>query len=225
MMVAFMRRFEMMAILGLLIVLAAFVLAYTAAENVAFWLGASKATREAAGAGSALVTANVTLESLRTWVAPFKFAGLALLLGGITMALGLIAHTLRELGKDVMAHWPKEARVETPRPPLTVMAFRMAMMLGLILVIISLVVALQTVPTVASYWNHAIASQLDPAPEGSFLLSQLGFIQSQLVWIDALKFLGMALLFTGITLALTVIIRTLKFQEDALQGWLRVLAG
>lgn len=220
MMNAMMKRYEMIAVVGLIIVLVAFALAYVAAENTAFWLGAAKDTREAARAGSGLVAAKVSAETLRTWVSPFKFTGLALMLGAITMALGLILLNLKELGTGFMATWPERLRPEPPQPPKTVMMFRMAMMLGVLLVVVSLLVALNLVPTVQSYWSHSIAAELNPAEPGSALLAQLGFIRSQLWWINAIKFTGMALLFTGITLALTVIIRTLQTQEATLERFL-----
>lgn len=222
MMTAMMKRYEMIAVMGLLIVLLAFVLAYVAADSTALWLGAAKQTREAAQAGSDLVTAKATAETLRTWVPAFKFTGLALMLAAITMALGLIILNLRELGMAFMASWPERLRPEPPAPPRTVMVFRLSMMLGVLLVVISLLVALNLAPTVQSYWTHSIATQLDPAEPGSALLAQLGLIRSRLWWVSALKFAGMAFLFTGITLALTVIIRTLQTQEATLE---RFLAG
>jgi hypothetical protein len=66
---------------------------------------------------------------------------------------------------------------------------------------------------VTSYWHHSIANGLNPAQPGSALLNQLGTIAATLSWLNVLRFLGMALLFSGITVALTIIIRTLQMQE------------
>ena len=71
-----------------------------------------------------------------------------------------------------------------------------------------------------SYWNHAIATELNPAEAGSFLLAQLGTIASTLPWISFVRWLGMAFLFTGITVALTVIIRTLQHQNETLRTFI-----
>ncbi len=46
-----------------------------------------------------------------------KFLGLGIMLGAITMALGLIAATLRNLGSDVMSGWPSRLNPGTPPKP------------------------------------------------------------------------------------------------------------
>ena len=53
------------------------------------------------------------------------------------------------------------------------------------------------------------------------LLNQLGLIVSTLRWLNVLFFLGMDFLFSPITVALTVLIRTLQFQERALDKFLQ----
>jgi hypothetical protein len=40
-------------------------------------------------------------------------------------------------------------------------------------------------------------------------------------WLGALRLAGMALLFTAITVALTVVIRTLQGQEKVLRGFIK----
>ncbi len=57
---------------------------------------------------------------------------------------------------------------------------------------------------------------------GLALLEQLGFITSTLPWLNALRFFGMAFLFTAITVALTVVIRTLQAQEKILNKFYQV---
>lgn len=51
-----------------------------------------------------------------------------------------------------------------------------------------------------------------PAQAGSVLLGQLAAIQSVKAWLEPVKFLGIALLLTGISLALATIRRILQFQ-------------
>lgn len=216
-----MKRYQMFAWLGFIIVLIAFVLSLQAASANAAFFSVDKATREAAGAGSALVEANVLRNSLITWVPAFKFLGLGLMLGAITMALGLIATTLRNLGGDVMSKWPAQLNPGLPAKPRSAKMFPMIMMLGWMLLIIGLIVALWLNGTVTTYWNHSIATELNPATVGSALLQQLGLIRGTLPVITALRFGGMALLFTGITVALTVIIRTLQHQENSLRTFVQ----
>jgi hypothetical protein len=142
------------------------------------------------------------------------------MLGAITMALGLIATTLRDLGKDVVAKWPAELNPGVPDRPAAAKMFPMAMMMGWILLIVAFVWALSLSGVAASYWNNSIAEVLNPAQPGSFLLAQLGAIVSTLPWISFVRWLGMAFLFTGITVALTVIIRTLQHQNKTLQTFI-----
>ena len=56
----------------------------------------------------------------------------------------------------------------------------------------------------------------EPAQPGSTLLSQLAVVSSFAKWLNPLRMLGMAFLFTAIALALTVIIGTLRLQAGML---------
>ena len=93
-----MPMFPMMAIIGWLIVLVAFLvgLLILSPAQVAFFSDA-KAVREGAGIGSSFVNANVTAHVTEAWVPQFKFFGLGLGLLAITMALGTIAKRLRAM--------------------------------------------------------------------------------------------------------------------------------
>ena len=64
------------------------------------------------------------------------------------------------------------------------------------------------------YWNHSIANELNPA--NGTLLANLGTINAVKLWLEPLKFVGMALLLTGIGLALATIIRALRWQANRL---------
>ncbi len=216
---AMMKRYQMFAWLGLIIVLIAFLLSLSAASANATFFSVDKATREAAGPGNAIVAANVTLHAISTWVPSFKFLGLGIMLGAITMALGTIVQTLRNLGKHVMGIWPDHLNPGIPEKPMAARLFPMIMMMGWLILIIGLVWALSLNGVVTSYWNHSIANDLNPAQPGSALLDQLGVITSTLPWLGVLRFLGMAFLFTGITVALTLIVRTLQFQEETLEKY------
>ena len=218
---AMMKRYKMFAVLGLLIVLVAFLFSLQASGANATFFSVDKATREAAGTGSTIALANVTRNSVPYWVPSFKFVGLGLLLGAITMALGIIATTLRDLGTSVTSRWPVELNPGTPEKPRAARLFPLLMMMGWMLLIIGFVWALATNSTVNAYWNNSISTTLNPAEPGSDLLSQLGLIQGLKPWFVALMFTGMSFLFSGIALALTVIIRTLQTQEKVLRNFVR----
>ncbi len=80
-----------------------------------------------------------------------------------------------------------------------------ALVIGIILAVIS-----------SGYWNHSIASELNPAVEGSQLLGTLSTISSIKMWLAPLKFVGMALLLSGIGLALATIVGVLRWQSQRL---------
>jgi len=214
-----MKHYKMFAGIGLLIVLVAFAYSLVGSNAQAAFFSADKATREAAAAGSALVAANVVRHSIPTWVPSLKFLGLGVMLGAITMALGVIATTLRNLGTDVISRWPAELRPGTPEKPRSAKMFPMIMMMGWMALLIGLIWAFALNGTVTSYWTNSIANELNPAATGSALLQQLGVIKASLPRLAALRFLGMGLVLTAITVALTVIIRTLQFQNKTLSSF------
>ena len=115
MITAMMKRYQLFAWMGLIMVLLAVWFAYSiGADANATFLSVDKATREAAATGSVLALANTALHSTTTWVPAFKFMGLGLMLGAITMVLGLIMQTLRTLGEHVTGICPAHL---TPRLP------------------------------------------------------------------------------------------------------------
>ena len=216
-----MKRYTMFAGLGLLIVLIAFLFSLQAANANAVFFSVDKLTREAADVGTNIVAANVTRHSIPHWVPSLKFLGLGILLGAITMALGLIATTLRDMGTDVTALWPKGLNPGTPEKPRSAKLFPMLMMMGWMILLIGFIWALVSNGTVTVYWANSIANTLNPATEGSTLLRQLGAIEGVKPWLSALRYTGMAFVFTAITVALTVIIRTLQHQERTLRNFVR----
>lgn len=220
-----MKRYQMFGWLGLIIVIFAFSYAVQASGANTTFFSVDKATREAAGAGNSVVAANALRHSLTTWVPAVKFLGLGIMLGAITMALGVIATTLRDLGGNVMGKWPKQLNPGVPPKPRTAKMFPMLMMIGWMILIAGVIVAFILNGTVVSYWTHTIATELNPAQPGSLLLNQLGAIKATLPWITLLRFVGMSFIFTAITVSLTVIIRTLQHQEQSLHDFITARSG
>ena len=216
-----MKNYKMFAGMGLIIVLIAFYFALQGSSANTVFFSVDKVTREAADAGTNIVAANVTRHSIPTWVPSFKFLGLGIMLGAITMALGVIATTLRDLGTDVTALWPKGLNAGTPEKPRSAKMFPMLMMMGWMILLIGLIWALATNATVTTYWSNSIATVLNPAEADSTLLRQLGVITGAKPWLAALRYTGMAFVFTAITVALTVIIRTLQHQEKTLRKFIQ----
>jgi hypothetical protein len=215
-----MKQYKMIAAMGFLIVIVAFTASLVGSNSVSTFLSVDKVTREAATAGSSLVNANVLHHSITTWVPALKFVGLGMMLAAIAMALGLVAQTLRDLGIDLMGRWPSRLNPGAPAKPRTAQVFPMLVMMGLLLLLIGFIWSVLLNGTVTAYWAHSIATELNPALAGSALLNQLGTITATLPWLEALRITGMAFILTAITLAVSVVVRTLQHQERALGAFI-----
>ena len=200
--------------MGFMIVLAAFIVGLVNSGIAADYFAASKLTREATTTGSTLATQKALIESTKIWLPALKFLGVGMMLGGVTFLLATILGALRTGGGRVQEALGNEVRII--KPPMTAKAFPMLMMMGMMLLMITVIVSIPKATLSYSYWNHSIAAQLNPALEGSGLLANLGTINAIKLWLEPLKFLGMASLFAGIGLALATIVRVLRWQSNRL---------
>ncbi len=213
-----MPKFPMIALVGWMMVLVAFLIGATALSSgqAAFYADA-KAVREGADAGSAFVRANLDSHVIETWLPQFKFLGLGLGLMAIAMALGSIAKRLRRMGQVISSHLPDDLRPPMPPVPRRVRVFQLSTLMGVMILLAALVIGIGLASgVVPAYYNHSIANELDLAQPGSGLLSQLALVSSFTDWLNPLRMVGMAFLFTAITLALTLIIGTLRTQAAML---------
>ena len=142
-----------------------------------------------------------------------------MLLGGITFLLATILGTLRIGGGAVQA--ALGADMKMPKPPMTATLFPVFMMMGTMVLLAALIISIPTAILTYGYWNHSIATQLNPAAEGNALLADLGTINAIKLWLEPFKFVGMAVLFTGIGLALATIVQVLRWQSNRLWDVLR----
>ncbi len=222
-----MPKFPMIAVAGWMMVLAAFLIGLTILSSAqATFYSDAKAVREGAAAGSAFVQANVASHVIETWQPQFKFLGLGLGLMAITMALGSIAKRLRRMGQIISSHLPADLRPAMPPIPLRVRVFQVSTLMGVMILLAALVIGIVLAAgVVPAYYNHSIANELNPAQPGSDLLAQLGLVSSFADWLNPLRMVGMAFLFTAITLALTVIIGTLRTQAAMLVRFLAEASG
>lgn len=216
-----MPLYPWIAIMGWAFVLVSLLIGiFSLSPAVSTFFSDSKAVREAAEAGSAFVNANVTAHVIESWVPQFKFVGLGVGLLAITMALGTIAKRLRGMGWVITGHIREDLRPKMPAIPRRVRYFQFSALMGLMILVAALIVGIVLgVTVVPDYWSHSIATQLNPAQPGSALLQQLETVSSFAKWLNPLRLTGMAFLFTAITIALTVIIGTLKGQAELLIGF------
>ena len=200
--------------MGFMIVVASFLIGLVNSSTAGDYFAVSQGVREAAERGSDLATKKAFTESTKVWLPAFKFLGLGMLLGGVTFLLATILGALRVGGGRVQEALGTE--VKLIKPPMTARLFPMVMMMGMMLLMASLVIGIVLAFETYNYWNHSIAGELNPAAEGSSLLRDLGTINAVKLWLEPFKFVGMALLFTGIGLALATIVRVLRWQSNRL---------
>jgi hypothetical protein len=207
-----MSRYKLFIGMGVMIVVLAVIIGAVNSSNANTYYAVDKVTRE-----TSLVWAETRagIESTVIWVPYLKFLGLAMILAGINMALGVISVKLQSLGKEVMASVPENARVDVPDRPRSVMVMRMFMMLGMLIIIIGFIVALVTAGTAASVFSNPI-NVIDAAATGSQLLQDLASVHATESWLVAFKFVSVASFFVAIISGLSTIIFALQYQKKAI---------
>ena len=209
---AMMKRFPLFIGMGVMIVIISVIIGAVNGVNAANYYAVDKAARDAS---LELAQIRAGIESTLVWLPYFKFLGVAMILGGITMALGVIATRLQTLGQKVMASVPVKARVEIPPKPMTVYLMRMLMMLGLLIIIVGFIVSLNVAGTASIVYSNPVVA-IDAAETGSPLQAQLAGVHQAEVWLEVLKFVGVAFLFLGIVYSLATIIFALRYQRTAI---------
>jgi len=207
-----MKRFPLFIAMGFMIVVIALIIGAVNTTNAVDYYSVEKVTRETL---QEWADVRAGVESTTIWLPYFKFLGLAMILAGITMALGVIATNLMKMGKELMANVPEKARMAVPNKPRSVMWMRMFMMVGMLIILGGFIVALITAGTAADLFSNPIAV-IDTATPGSELLDQLASIHATESWLEAFKFFGMAFLFLGIINGLSTIVFALQYQKKAL---------
>ena len=200
--------------MGFMIVVIAFIIGLVNSSVASGYFEATKEAREAAIAGSDLATDKAFIESVKAWLPPLKFLGMGMLLGGVTFLLATILGALRVGGGRVQE--ALGTGVKLIEPPMTAKVFPMVMMMGMMVLMIALVVGIADGFLTYDYWNHSIATQLNPAAAGSSLLGDLGTISTIKLWLEPLKFVGLGMVLTAIGLALATIVRILRWQANRL---------
>lgn len=207
-----MKRFPMFIGMGFMIVMIALIIGAVTGGNAATLFALDKTGRDTT-ASAAQIHASVA--STVVWLPYFKFVGVAMILAGITMALGVIATRLENLGKEVMASVPQGARQAVPARPKSVMAMRMFMMLGMLTIIVGFVISLNVAATAGAVFSNTIVT-IDGAATGSALLNNFAGIHATEAWLEAFKFVGIAFFFMGIVFGLKTINFALQYQKQAI---------
>jgi hypothetical protein len=122
------------------------------------------------------------------------FLGIGVLLSAVTFLLATILGELRDGGTGVQQALGEPTLIL--KRPLTGKLFPPAMMMGLMTLVATLVT------------GFVQAAKLDSDPSGA---ADIG------AWLGPLRFAGVALLFTGVALALATIVHSLRFQAARIE--------
>lgn len=86
---------------------------------------------------------------------------------------------------------------------------------GVMIEMLALAVGIGLAISVGDHFAHSKAFR-DAAEAGSGTLSQLGTIRAVSTWLEPLKIVGVAVLFTGIAAALAVIVPNIQLRGQAM---------
>jgi hypothetical protein len=209
---ALMKRFPLFIAMGFMMVMIAVVIGAVNAGNAAAYYAVDKVTRDAS---VELAQVRAGIESTLVWLPYFKFLGVAMILGGITMALGVIGLRLQKLGKEVMGSVPQSARLPIPPKPVSVYLMRLWMMMGMMIIIAGFIVSLGVAGTASAVFSNPV-NVIDAAGQGAPILAGLARVHAAEAWLEAFKFVGVDFLFLGIVNGLHTIIFALRYQQTAI---------
>ncbi|NQW17023.1 MAG: hypothetical protein HQ478_05990 [Chloroflexi bacterium] len=203
------KMWKVLLVMGFMIVAVSFIIGIFNGIAIGEFFGETKAVREA----SPNYENFGTVQAVVAWLPGFKLFGVGLMLGGITMTLATILGNLRVAGANVQA--ALGAEVKLPIPPTIAKVFPLMMMMGVMTLLAVFGIGVWLSGLAGDVYGNAI-SDVSAAPAGSALLADIGTINAVKAWLTPMEFLGMAFLFTGITLALATIVTVLRFQASRL---------
>jgi hypothetical protein len=151
------------------------------------------------------------IETTNIWLPRLQLLGMGLMFGGITFLLATILGNLRLYGGLVQEKSGR--RVLALKPPWSAQAFPMLMMMGLMILIGALVVSIVIAFIAGDVFDRPL-SEIGGAQAGSGLLGDLQTVKTYGAWLQAFAMTGLAVVLSGIVLALYTIAQVLRFQHS-----------
>ena len=170
-----------------------------------------KTAREAATVSGNLLDKQQFVATTSIWLPRFQLLGMGMMFGGITFLLATILGNLRLYGGLVQERSGR--KVLALKPPWSAQLFPMLMMMGLMILIGAFVTSI-VVATIASDVFGNPISVIAGAESGSGLLRDFQTVATYGAWLEAFAMTGLALVLSGIVLALYTIAQVLRFQHD-----------
>ena len=197
--------------MGAMVLIAALVIGGVESVLTSDLFDLDKVTREGANASGSVLDKQQFIESTKLWLPRFQLLGMGLLFGGITFLLATILGNLRLYGGLVQEKSARKVLALTPS--WSAQAFPMLMMAGLVTLIVALVISVIVAFTAGDVYGNPI-STINGAGAGSGLLDDFQTVKTFGTWLQAFAFAGLALVLSGIVLALYTITQVLRFQHE-----------
>ena len=205
------RMWLPMFAMGAMVLMASLGIGAVQSNFASDFFGFDKGTREAADAPAFLIDKQQFIEHTSVWLPRFQLLGMGLMFSGITFLLATILGNLRLAG--AMVQKQSGRRMLAPKPPWSAELFPMLMMMGLMILIGAFVVSIVIAESAArDVFGNPIAT-INAAESGSSLLGDLQDVKTFTAWLQAFAFTGLALVLSGIVLALYTIAQALRFQH------------
>ena len=203
-----------MLLMGLMIIFASLGLSVLKANFASDYFGVEKGIREAADAPAYLIDKRQFIEFVNVWLPGLQLLGIGFILSAITFSLANILGVFRAGGVQIQQAFGKEPQTLTP--PITGMLFPMMMMLGLMILIVNLIIAVIIGAIAWDVYGNSVA-EINAAEPGSSLLGDLGTVNSYKVWLEPFKFVGLATILVGISMAVHTILQVIRFQGQRIR--------
>ncbi len=201
-----------MLLMGLMIVFASLGLSVVKASFASDYFGVEKVIRD--GADASLIDKRQFIESLNVWLPGFQLLGIGFILSAITFSLANILGVFRVGGVQIQQAFGKEPQTLTR--PITGMLFPMMMMMGLMILIVNLIIAGIIGAIAWDVYGNPVA-EINAAESGSGLLDDLGTVNTFKTWLEPFKFVGLATILVGISLAVHTILQVIRFQGQRIR--------
>ncbi len=201
-----------MLVMGLMVIVAALITSVVKANFVSDYFAVPKEIRD--GANATLIDRRQFIEFANVWLPGLLLLGIGLILSAITFSLANILGVFRAGGVQVQKAFGKEPQTLTP--PITAKLFPMFMMVGLMILIVNLIIAGIIGAIAWDVYGNSVA-EINAAESGSSLLGDQGTVNTFKAWLEPFKFVGLATILVGISLAVHTILQVIRFQGQRIR--------
>ena len=203
-----------MLLMGLIVIVASLAISIVNANFVSDYFAVPKEIREAANAPAYLIDKRQFIESVNVWLPGLQLLGIGFILSAITFSLANILGVFRTGGVQIQKAFGKEPQTLTP--PITAKLFPMFMMMGLMILIVNLIIAGVIGAIAWDVYGNSVA-EINAAEPGSSLLGDQGTVNTYKTWLAPFKFVGLATILVGISMAVHTILQVIRFQGQRIR--------